>query len=95
MQVRREKNNSTLKWLKFSFRFILGLTVLLSNNGTLLRNFSEDPLKYLRSLSGVEFTKNGDQVFNRIVEQYFTPNKTFENQLTELEQVISQVSIKY
>ncbi|XP_046452283.1 venom carboxylesterase-6-like [Daphnia pulex] len=65
------------------------IAMLLSNNGTLLRNFNEDPLKYLRSLSGVEFTKNGDQVFNRIVEQYFTPNKTFENQLTELEQMIS------
>lgn len=69
--------------------------MLLSNNGTLLRNFSEDPLKYLRSLLGVENTKNGDQVINRIEGQYFTPNKTFENQLIELEQVIGQVSIKY
>ena len=68
--------------------------MLLSNNGTLLRNFTEDPMKYLRYFLDVEFTKNGDQIFNRVVEQYFTPNKTFENQFVELEQVIGQVSIR-
>jgi hypothetical protein len=61
--------------------------VLLSNNGSLMRNFSDDPLKYLRYFVGVEFTKNGDQVLDRVIERYFNPNKSFENQLSELEKV--------
>ncbi|KZS20997.1 Liver carboxylesterase 1 [Daphnia magna] len=65
------------------------VALLLANNGSLMQNFTEDPLKYLRYIAGVQFTEDSDKIVNRIIDRYFVRNVTFKNQLTQLEQMIS------
>jgi hypothetical protein len=55
-----------------------------------MKNFSENSFKYLRYFTGAEFSKNGDQVVDRAIKHYFAPNKSLENQLSELEKVINK-----
>lgn len=65
--------------------------MLLANNGSLMQNFTEDPLKYLRYIAGVQFTEDSDKIVNRIIDRYFVRNVTFQNQLTQLEQVFTML----
>lgn len=56
-----------------------------------MQNFTEDPRKYLRYIAGVQFTEDSDKIVNRIIDRYFVRNVTFQNQLTQLEQVFTML----
>lgn len=75
----------------FPFFCLLLFVVLLANNGSLMQNFSEDPVKYLRYITGVEFADDGDGIVNRVINRYFARNVTFQNQLTQLEKVFAML----
>lgn len=52
-----------------------------------MKNFSEEPLKYIRYLMNAEFRNDSDRTVNRIAGHYLSFDKPFEDQFTRIEQV--------
>ena len=52
-----------------------------------MNDFTNEPLRSLTYILGVEFEENGEQIATRAFEKYLDGTKPFEDQLPQLEKV--------
>ncbi len=58
-----------------------------------MRKFKSDPIKYTKNMISAELRTNGNDIAKRLNDQYFTKGKKFEEQLTEMEKVSSNLML--
>lgn len=64
-------------------------TALLARNGTNLKTFKQDPIKYMPYILGIETHPKGREIAKIVLDKYFDLQKPFDDQLAEMEQVIN------
>ena len=65
----------------------------MAAQGKLMRKFESDPIKYTKNMISAELRTNGNDIAKRLNDQYFTKGKKFEEQLTEMEKVSSNLML--
>ena len=75
--------------LAYFYSYLYNIYIALAgiNDGRALKELKEDPEKYLPFTLEIDHMKNGQAIAKAASKHYFGDHPTYENQLTQFEQV--------